>query len=228
MSAKVPQAALKPCDVLLMQGTSFISDLIRLIDQGRYSHAAIFDGNNVVEMLSEGTTVRPLSESVADTRFVDVYRYVGDNGQLLGGDPGLDPKPVLDRIQFYESDPERYGYEQIVLLALLCSTRTEAQKNLPPLLAMMLRQILDSAADELAKMIHENKTPMICSELVYECFAEAVPPYAIHVARIRHGQDANRRTCGLSRGGDCARRGCVQARSCRVLAQLRHRKEPQP
>jgi hypothetical protein len=181
MGAKVPQADLKPGDVLLMQGTGIVSDLIRMFDQGNYSHAAVYDGANVVEMLSQGTTVNNIvGSSLPEARFVDVYRFISNDGKPLGI-PGLGPEPVLGCIQYYVQNRQRYGYEQIVLLALLCATRTEAQKNLSPVLAMILRRFLDSAAEKIAGMIHAGKEPMICSELVYRCYTEAGPPYAIRV-----------------------------------------------
>ena len=185
MGTKIAQADLKPGDVLLMQGTSIVSELIRMFDHGNYSHAAIYDGSNVVEMLTQGTTVNALATSVQGTRFVDVYRFIGNDGTPLGS-PGLDATPVSARIQFFEQNRERYGYEQIVLLALLCATRPEIQANLSPMLAMILRRILDSAAEVIAGMIHGGKEPMICSELVYRCFTEAGPSYAIRV----RGSDA--------------------------------------
>jgi len=179
MSAKVPGVDLKPGDVLLMQGRGLVSDLIRLFNQGRYSHAAIYDGQNVVEMLSQGTSVNTLGKSsVPEARFVDVYRFVGSSGQPLGS-PELDAAPVLGRIKHYETPPALYGYDQIVLLALLCATRREAHAALTPVQAQMLRCILDSAADEIANLIHAGREPMICSELVYRCYTEAGTPYAI-------------------------------------------------
>jgi hypothetical protein len=187
MTTRLGEAELKPGDVLLMQGTALISKLICTFDQGRYSHAALYDGKNVVEMVSPGTTVRSLSESIADARFVDVYRYVSDDGRLLGS-PGLDPAPLLKRIEWYEGQRERYGYEQIFLLAVLSATRSGAQGKLSPAMARILRHILDTAADKMAELIHAGKKPMICSELVYRCFTEAEPPYAIHV----RGADAPR------------------------------------
>jgi hypothetical protein len=180
MATNVSPAQLQAGDVLLMQGDSLISDFIRIFDQGQYSHAAIFDGHNVVEMLAQGTTVRSLEESVVDTRFVDVYRFVGSDGTPLGS-PGLERQPVLDRIQHYVDAGEQYGYEQILLLALLCATRREAQENLTPVQALILRRILDSAAEVVATMIHAGHTPMICSELVYKCYTEAGSRYAILV-----------------------------------------------
>ena len=188
MGAKVTQADLKPGDVLLMQGRGLVPDLIRLFDQGRYSHAAIYDGQNVVEMLSQGTSVSTLDQSSVATppvpRFVDVYRFVGSSGKPLGS-PGLEAAPLLARIKHYGDMPDRYGYEQIVLLALLCATRREAHAMLTPVQARMLRCILDSAADEIARLIHAGKEPMICSELVYRCYTEAGTAYTI----VIHGAD---------------------------------------
>ncbi len=96
MGAKVSQADLRPCDVLLMQGRGLVPDLIRLFDQGRYNHAAIYDGQNVMEVLSQGTSVGTLDQSSVATppvpRFVDVYRFLGSSGKPLGS-AGLEVAP---------------------------------------------------------------------------------------------------------------------------------------
>lgn len=178
MSNKIPRGSLKPGDVLLYQGTGVISELIRLFDGGSYSHASVYDGANMLEALADGTVTDSVDQSVKTARFVDVYRFVSADGTHFG-QPGCDSKPVLDRIKFYEQNPERYAYEQILLLALLCSTRHPKPGTISPALAMILRKILDSAADVIARMIHAGKEPMICSELVYRCYTEAGEQYQI-------------------------------------------------
>ena len=180
MADTIAKQDLQPGDVLLMQGSGLVSEFIRIFDQGKYSHAAVYDGQQVVEMLPQGTTRRALDESVQDTRFVDVYRFVGSDGVHFGS-PELEQQPVLDRVRHYVGEGERYGYEQILLLALLCATRREASSKLSPVEALILRRILDSAADLVAKMMHAGKKPMICSELVYKCYIEAGPRYEIIV-----------------------------------------------
>ena len=167
-----------------MRGNSLLSDLICLFDQGRYSHAALYDGQKVVEMLQNGTTVNNLADSIATTLYADVYRFVESTGKPFGS-PGLEREPVLDRVDFYEQNQQRYGYEQIFLVAILCATRREATANLSPLFARILRGILDHAADAIAQLIHAGRQPMICSELVYRCYTEAGPTYAIQVRGLQ-------------------------------------------
>ena len=56
MRDKVLPNQLQPGDVLLYHGTGFISDMIRLFDGSDYSHAALFNGQNVVEAIASGIT----------------------------------------------------------------------------------------------------------------------------------------------------------------------------
>jgi len=180
MNGKVPQNNLQPGDVLLYHGVGLISDLIRLFDGGPYSHAAVYDGANVLEAVAEGTVVDPVAQSVASAQFVDVYRFIANDGKPFG-QPGCEARPVLDRIQYYEQNRQRYGYEQLLLLALLCATRHPQQGTLSPVEALILRRVLDQAAEVIARLIHAGKEPMICSELVYRCYTEAGAPYQIIV-----------------------------------------------
>jgi hypothetical protein len=180
MSGKVPRNSLQPGDVLLYHGVGLISDLIRLFDGGPYSHAAVYDGANVLEAVAEGTVVDPVAQSVASAQFVDVYRFIASDGTPFG-QAGCAAQPVLDRIQYYEQNHQRYGYEQILLLALLCATRHPQQGTLSAVEALILRKFLDQAAEVIARLIHAGKEPMICSELVYRCYTEAGAPYQITI-----------------------------------------------
>ncbi len=168
---------LSPGDVFLYHGDSFISKLIRLFDGTEYSHASIWQGDHVVEALGNGITKNTLAASVSGAKFVDVYRFISSEGQNKLGSAEYPAKPVLDRVAFYEAHPERYAYEEIVLLAMLASTR-----RLPiPGLGLVLRNVLDSASEVLARMVAAGKQPMICSELVYRCYVEAGQKYFIRI-----------------------------------------------
>jgi hypothetical protein len=46
-------------------------------------------------------------------------------------------------------------------------------------LGEVIRRVLDSASEVLARLIHAGQEPMICSELVFRCYTEASPPYAL-------------------------------------------------
>jgi len=158
---------LRPCDVLLYHGYSTTSRLIQWFDGSEYSHSSIFNGHLVTEAVQEGVLQRTVEESLEHTEYVDVYR-LRKNGISIGS-PELPAEPVLQVIAHYADLHDRFAYEELVLLALLCTTR---RLPLP-----FLRDILDSAAAVIADMLDEGRQPMVCSELVYRCFAEASPAY---------------------------------------------------
>jgi hypothetical protein len=169
--ANVPVSTLQDGDVLLYHGTAFISRMILLLDGGDYSHAAVFRANHITEALGGGITINQVAASVASCKFVDVYRFVKD-GEKLGSATYPIP-PLNTAIENYETHPQRYAYEQILLLALLCSTRKLNAVTHMPGFAMIVRNILDTASDEVAKIIGAGKEPVICSELVYRCYSDA-------------------------------------------------------
>jgi hypothetical protein len=182
MPNRVLSADLKSGDVFLYHGQALISSLIRLLDGEPYSHAAIFLGEengvpSVAEMLNNGVNTRAVSDSVQDARFVDVYRYVSDCHQPLGT-LGVDPAALVAKMNYFIAPEnfQRYGFEQILLLAMLCTTREI--KGIP---GEIIRRILDHASEVLAQIIHAGKEPMICSELVYRCFMESSPAYDLTI-----------------------------------------------
>lgn len=171
MSATIKLEELKAGDVLLYQGTSFISRMIRLFDGSEYSHSSVYDGAKIAEAVAEGVVSHTVKESVADI-VVDVYRFRSASGAKLG-DPEFPVDPVTSRIKYYLSRHERYAYEQILFLAVLATTRRLPVVGWIPGLGSLLRTVLDSATDILNKIIAAGKEPMICSELVYRCYDEA-------------------------------------------------------
>ena len=169
---KVKLGDLKSCDVLLFKGTSFVSRMIRLADNGCYSHAALYIGLSdkgvpqIAEMLGgedSGLKVGNISDRTKNED-VDVYRYYGDDGKVMA-----DGQLVLDHESDYFKKGEAYAYDEILLLSILCITR---RINIP-FVEPILRHIFDQAADVIASLFKGKKEPMICSEFVYRCFTEA-------------------------------------------------------
>jgi len=181
VGGKVSVSDLIAGDIFLYQGQGFLSSMIRLLDGEPYSHASIYMGKDqdnvprVAEMLGNGVNVRNVATSVSSANYVDAYRYVNADHEPLGS-PTVDPKPLVDKIGFFTSpiNWQRYGYEQILLLAMLCSTR-----RVPGVAGEVIRRVLDSASEVLAQLIHAGQEPMICSELVYRCYTEASPSYEL-------------------------------------------------
>ncbi|MCF8031593.1 MAG: hypothetical protein K9K66_01630 [Desulfarculaceae bacterium] len=179
MSEFIATADLHDGDVLLYHGKNFISKLVRLFDGGDYSHAGIFAGGRVLEAVGSGVEYQELAKSVAGATYVDVYRYKSEDNAVLGS-PQLPGDPVLENIHHYEEHRERYGYEQLLLLAILAATR-RPPFGLAPGLAMIMRNLLESAADIITSITDGGREPMICSELVFRCYDEAGEDYKILV-----------------------------------------------
>lgn len=180
MSTPIQAADLKAGDVLLYHGTALVSDLIRLFDGSDYSHAAIYDGANIAEAVGSGVVSDSVVLSIEGAAFVDVFRFRSSTGQGLD-DPAYGAQPIIDRINYYVAEGDRYAYEEIFLLAFLAATRRLPVVGWIPGLGKILRTFLDNAVDVLNKIIAGGKEPMICSELVYRCYVEAGGKYKINI-----------------------------------------------
>ncbi len=163
---------LRAGDVLLYNGNSWISKAIQFMDGTEVNHAAICLGRGKVgEAIGKGLTERTFRASAEDDRYVIISRLSAQPGTM---------KPVTKKAYDYLKSGNRYGYEQIVLLAFLGITR-----KLPvnPYFEWLIREVLDQAAHLL--MISGDRQPMICSEFVYRCYDEALPlstdPYTLRI-----------------------------------------------
>lgn len=143
-----------------------------MFDGTDYSHAGIWDGKNVTEALGDGVVTRSLGESVSSAKFVGIARLMKKGNEL--GSPKLPSDPVLTKgIKFFQDNPSKYAYEEILLLAVLALTR-----RIP---VPFLRGILDHAAGVINDILARGKEPVICSELVFRCFLLAGPDYVPHI-----------------------------------------------
>ncbi|MFI1104042.1 hypothetical protein [Streptomyces melanogenes] len=162
---------LKTGDVLLTRGTGHLSRAICLLDGSDVSHALIAVGpDTVAECVGEG--LRTIT-----------YAQALDEHDLVVGRTltrSADMTPVLDVAHRYLGSRNAYAHQQIVLLAVLAVTR---RIPLPLGGKRMVRAVLDQAAGVLNTMAERGQQPMICSEFVYRCYAEAqpTPPYALRL-----------------------------------------------
>jgi len=165
---------LRDADILLYHGSSWLSRAIRFFDGTPYNHASINVGNdNVMEAIAEGVVRRSIKESIAHYEPVIVMRLI---------DRPNDVSPVLSKAQQYEG--KRYAYEQLLLLALICSFRKVRLNNA---VAKFVGKVLEGAASVLLKFTKGNKEALVCSELVYRSYDEAIEgyndPYTIYLER---------------------------------------------
>ena len=180
MSESVAERELQYGDVFLYRGTSLVGRAIRFFDGTEVNHAGLFlDGAQVGEAVGQGLVTQPLDRSVRDAEWVLVRRLP---------DVPADVEPLRARASRYLAQGNRYGYEQILLLAFLCLTR---KVKVTPALRPLIRAALDRAASFLNDLAQSatgagGREPMICSEFVYRSYDEALParddPFTIRIA----------------------------------------------
>ncbi|NMH28727.1 C40 family peptidase [Flavobacterium silvaticum] len=173
MSTPFSPKNLRDADILLYRGTSWLAKAIRFFDGTDYNHTSIFVGNDqVVEAVAKGVTRRTIDESIHDAVKVSVFRLLQRPDDM---------SPVIAVVPRYEGN--RYGYEQLLLLALICSMRSVRVNNV---VARFFRRVLEGAAGALLNLTAGNRQALICSEFVYRCYDEALPEikdiYAIQLA----------------------------------------------
>jgi hypothetical protein len=170
----VTEPEVRAGDVLLFHGRGFVSWAIRKFDGTEVNHAAIALGpDEVGEAGGRGLQTTPLKDAVSGNDFAIVRRF--DSEKL---------DDVVTVASTYLDAGRPYAYQQIVLLALLASTR---KIPMPKIGRRFLRSALDHAASALNAFLDQGGTKsMICSEYVYRCYEEAPggPPPPFHLKVI--------------------------------------------
>ncbi len=175
MSDLIEMDLLQPGDVLLCQHNGIMGRLIQLFDGSSFSHAALYVGDGQLgEATSHGVKTADVAEKAKIYEKVDAFRLIDAPGDM---------DPVVKAAHVYLNKGERYGYEQIVLCGFLSISR---KVKINPFLNAIIRRVLDSAASLLLTFTHQKREPMICSELVYRSYDEAVPgaddPFSLTIA----------------------------------------------
>lgn len=149
--------------------------LIRRIDCSCFDHAAIFVEQTVIEAVDDGVVRRKLHESAAGAAAIEVYRRI---------EPWDEPsrRSVSAVAHGFADAGGDYSYAKLFLLGPLVLWR-HAELGLPIAAARLLGDaalaaLLGLQSDDARK----GRQPMICSELVYRCFAQADPRLALSVS----------------------------------------------
>ncbi len=170
---------LRPGDILLHNGTSWISALILVLDGGEYSHASIYvgkrdsDERTDVPSIVEATIPQVHYEDLVSRvehhdNFIDVFRWHSLDKDEIGSE-GFPARPVLEQGDGYVG--HEYAYHQLVFVALLIVTRMLGKK-----LSKTQKLVVRLGTKALDTMIGKGQRQLVCSELVYRCFNEAETP----------------------------------------------------
>ncbi|MEM6606691.1 MAG: hypothetical protein AAF671_13080 [Pseudomonadota bacterium] len=170
---KITQADMCPGDVILSRSgpsdgmNELLDKLILAIDQGDYTHSSLWDGQYVIEALTNGVQIHDSLElTLHDQELVDVYRP--KFFAVASGDGALPPEPVLTAARSFEG--YAYGYTKLVLAGLVLLT-SEIPED--PVIEVALRIFSSLALARLEKFLKDEHS-MICSEVVTQAFYDGV------------------------------------------------------
>ena len=121
-----------------------------------------------------GLTIWDCSTSFTGCDWIEVRRI---------RDTTLEMNPVRCVAEKYLAAGNRYAYEQIMLLAVICLARKLDLGD--PLVRSIAHRAMTAADSVIQGLTREGKQPMICSGFVFRCFDEARPelddPYTLEI-----------------------------------------------
>jgi hypothetical protein len=176
-----------PADVLLWDIPGPFFHIVSAFDGLGLNHASLYLGaGQVAEAVPQGIVVRPWDQGPLRSPQA-IVRRAG----------GADTLAVLAKANELVAQRERYAYGQLLLAAGVCLLRRSGVED--PI-AKAVESLFLYQAGQFIDYLHANgKKPMICSELVYRCFAEAGSPWPISVDLFRGAEvEGERREAILS------------------------------
>jgi hypothetical protein len=179
--------------VLLSRGIGDLSDLICSVDGGSYSHAALWDGEHVVEATLGGIHANPLAHSLQALQYVDVYRYHRDEHWL--GECAWPAEPVVAHARTFIG--AKYAYADLLMAAVVISL---GRRTSIPAMKLALRRFGAQAGNYLASKLFpalnassDAKDAMVCTEVVAAAYyhAPSIPVHRYALEVLVRGRSAN-------------------------------------
>ena len=167
MVDRIASHDLRAGDILLSVGVGRTSEAIRAFDGGKYSHAALWTGESIIESTTPDVVKHTLEASLAahPRRYVDAYRHE----QL-----GAPAAQVVAAAERYVNRP--YAFGDLALAALVIGTTswlpTTASQERALLGACELNRFLDLRRRKVGKLV-------TCTELVARAYFEAGTPIRV-------------------------------------------------
>ena len=177
----INRSHLRPGDVLLSSGKGFRSSLIKALAGGFYSHAAVWNGEKVVDATEDGIVHNKLQDDISAQWYIDAYRWHSPppGNQVLGG--GDYPyRPVTDEADRIVREETKFAYDELVMAALVVAATRLAPTEV---LRKWTRRIMGGLDVWIHKHITGKKKTMMCTGVVCNSFGKAKPRprYAIKI-----------------------------------------------
>lgn len=163
---------IKQGDVFIFEaGNDWVGKSIAFLTKSNVSHAAmVYRDNAIVEMGASGINVNPFR---VDSSGSKVYH--------LRLQPEHDPSPLLKAADQYIQSEIKYDFSSLVLLAgLLIYRDVRPTPRWQKITDMIIGQACVALDKLLNRIIHKsNEKVMMCSQLVYQCYADCGKDYHI-------------------------------------------------
>lgn len=175
MTPFVDPATLRPGDVLLMRGIGPVSDLIAWFGDSTYSHAAVMvDGDSFVEAAAPVSRRVQLAKRLGQGAyydFIDVWRPTRGNGMPLDDSART---AIAEGATACLDVP--YPLDALLQMAVFATLRNRIPADAG--VRWLLRELIE-------RLIADDPSHMVCSELVYRAFLAAdLPPALIVSAQL--------------------------------------------
>lgn len=166
---------LKPGDVLLFSGVEgdFVSEAIMLLTDSKVSHAAMSyrESDKIIE---ESPPAVGIAESAKKFKGRDIYvnRFNGSQDLL----------PVMDASEKYLNDKAPYAFSNLILVGLILLYRRVTPHDLEQAIMIeIFKKLASEIITEINRHEHPGKTPMVCSQFVYQSYNDAGAPYHLKI-----------------------------------------------
>jgi len=172
---KLQESQLRPGDVLLVRGDSRLSEGIRELDGGSYSHAAIWDGSSLIESTLPRVRVASFEQCAATAVLIDAYRHAG--GATLGGE-------VVERARAYVGRP--YATMDLALCTLVVAVSSWMPEEWSEMNALYGMGRLQRLLRFLTVLRDTSRGERVtCVELVARAYFNAGLPLRVRLAGHR-------------------------------------------
>lgn len=165
---KISLAELHPADILLCHRTDELSQLIQQVDQGGYSHAVVYIGeesgeHRFVHATWKGIKNQTLEEILEEESIdrIDVVRWHDEGGQVLGSKK-YPVAPIIELVKSYVGGP--YYKSTLLLGGLVILVVDEVRNPTLQKIARVFGGLIESFISKLF-IQRKGKTPMVCVEV---------------------------------------------------------------